>query len=103
MVHCVAFALPCVLEREVVTCYGLLCMTLLCFVCGKGATACHGLLRFVRGRGKLSNVTVYFALLSFALFHFARAKEKLSHVTICFALVCFASLYVALLCFALLI
>ena len=98
--HRFAFVLPCLLEKKAVACYGLLCMVLLCFVRGKEAVACHGL-RFVRGRGKLSHVTVCFVVLGIGLFCFANAAGKLSHVTVCFALLCFASFCTALLCFAL--
>ena len=66
--HRFAFALPCLLEKKDVTCYGLVCMALLCFVCGKGDVTCHGLLCFMRGREKLSHVTVRFVLLCFDLF-----------------------------------
>ena len=76
-------------------------LVLLCFVCGRGAVACHGLLCFVRRRRKLTHVTVCFVLLCSGLFCLHRARGQLSHVTILFALLCFTSLCITLLRFAL--
>ena len=88
MLHRFAFALPCLLERKTVTCYGLLCMALLCFALSVGrelsqVTVCVAL--FV---GEGSCHTLRFA--SFGLDLFARVRGKLSHVIICFALLCIA-------------
>ena len=69
----------------------------LCFICGNGAVAFHGLLCFISGRGKLSHVTVCFVLLWFVLVCSCEENAATCYDLLRFALHCSASLCNALL------
>ena len=84
----------CLMLRFALYGVGLLCLW-------ERAVTCHGWLRFVRGKGKLSNV-IFFVFISFVLFCSCDWGTR-SHVTIWFALLCLALYCSALLCIALLV
>ena len=89
--HCFAFALPCLLERIAVTCYGLLPMALLCFLCGRELS--HVPVCFALFVGEGSCHTLRFALFCFVwvcLVFLVRGKTVICYDLLCSALLRFA-------------